>query len=76
MATHSSILSWRIPWTEEPGELQSRLSTHTWDISSPTRDRTHVSCVGRQIFNHRPLGSPSVSLLVQTLADRLNVTTP
>ena len=23
MATHSSILSWRIPWTEEPGELQS-----------------------------------------------------
>ena len=23
MATHSSILSWEIPWTEEPGELQS-----------------------------------------------------
>ena len=23
MAIHSSILSWRIPWTEEPGELQS-----------------------------------------------------
>jgi len=23
MATHSSILSWRIPWTEEPGKLQS-----------------------------------------------------
>ena len=22
MATHSSILSWRIPWTEEPGGLQ------------------------------------------------------
>ena len=22
-ATHSSILSWRIPWTEEPGRLQS-----------------------------------------------------
>ena len=21
--THSSILAWRIPWTEEPGELQS-----------------------------------------------------
>ena len=38
MATHSNILSWRIPWTEEPGRLQSvglhsqtglkRLSTH------------------------------------------------
>ena len=23
MATHSSILTWRIPWTEEPGELYS-----------------------------------------------------
>ena len=23
MATHSSILAWRIPWTDEPGELQS-----------------------------------------------------
>ena len=39
MATHSSILAWRIPWTEEPGRLQSMgsqnvgrdrsLSTHT-----------------------------------------------
>ena len=23
MATHSGILAWRIPWTEEPGGLQS-----------------------------------------------------
>ena len=23
MATHSSILAWRVPWTEEPGRLQS-----------------------------------------------------
>ena len=23
MATHSSILAWKIPWTEEPGKLQS-----------------------------------------------------
>ena len=23
MATHSSIIGWRIPWTEEPGRLQS-----------------------------------------------------
>ena len=34
MATHSSILTWRIPWTEEPGRLQSiglpRLSFHRW----------------------------------------------
>ena len=39
MATHSSVLAWRIPWTEEPGGLQSKgsesqtwlsNSTHTW----------------------------------------------
>ena len=33
MATHSSFLAWRIPWTEEPGGLQSmRLQTdrHNW----------------------------------------------
>ena len=30
MATYSSILAWRIPWTEEPGELQSmRLKSWT-----------------------------------------------
>ena len=23
MATHSNILAWKIPWTEEPGQLQS-----------------------------------------------------
>ena len=26
MATHSSILAWRSPWTEEPGGLQSMAS--------------------------------------------------
>ena len=33
MATHSSILAWRIPWTEEPGRLQSMRSQrvgHDW----------------------------------------------
>ena len=29
MATHSSIFAWRIPWTEEPGELQSMIPI--WD---------------------------------------------
>ena len=34
MATHSSLLAWRIPWTEEPGGLQSggvtELDTTQW----------------------------------------------
>ena len=31
MATHSSILAWRIPWTEEPGGLQSMLLQRVGD---------------------------------------------
>ena len=30
MATHSSILAWRIPWTEEPGKLQSLGVAKSW----------------------------------------------
>ena len=30
LATHSSILAWRIPWTEEPGGLQSMGSQRPW----------------------------------------------
>ena len=36
MATHSSILAWRIPWIEEPGRLQSMGSQrirHNWATS-------------------------------------------
>ena len=30
MATHCSILAWKIPWTEEPGGLQSMGLTNTF----------------------------------------------
>ena len=33
MATHSSILAWRIPWTEKPGGLQSMLNTGIMEIN-------------------------------------------
>ena len=39
MATHSSIFAWRIPWTEEPGGLQSMGSQrvrHDWAASTQT----------------------------------------
>ena len=36
MATHSSTLAWRIPWTEEPGGLQS-----TGGKESDTTERLH-----------------------------------
>ena len=35
MATHSSILAWRIPWTEEPGGLQSMGSQRVGDELAP-----------------------------------------
>ena len=34
MATHSSVLAWRIPWTEEPGGLQSTVSQRVGDGAS------------------------------------------
>ena len=33
MATHSSILAWRLPWTDEPGGLQSMGSVKELDIT-------------------------------------------
>ena len=36
MATHSSILAWRIPWTEEPGGLQSTGSLQSTDTTEVT----------------------------------------
>ena len=40
-ATHSSILAWRIPWTEEPGGLQST-GSHS---RTRLRDLTNFPCV-------------------------------
>ena len=43
MATHSSILAWKIPWTEVPGRLQSIGSQrvrHDWETS------LSLSCIG------------------------------
>ena len=39
MATHSSILAWRVPWTEEPGGLQS-LGSQRVDTTEATQDIT------------------------------------
>ena len=34
MATHSSILAWKTPWTEEPGRLQSTGSQRATSLSN------------------------------------------
>ena len=51
MATHSSVLAWRVPGTEEPGELLS--------MGSQRVTQTHVHRVGDAIQPSHPLSSPS-----------------
>ena len=58
IAAHSSILAWRIPWTEEPGGLQlwghkeldmtEGLSMHVSSFSSWGRELVMLSCLGLQ----------------------------
>ena len=45
MATHSSIFAWEIPWTEEPGRLQSMRSQrgrHDWGAEHTCKHRIKV----------------------------------
>ena len=69
MATHSNILAWRIPWTEDPGGLQSMGSptvghdratnTNYWSSTEPTANVRRSSGFSRQPptheLSHRPL---------------------
>ena len=49
MATHSSILAWEIPWTEEPGGLQSM----GWKELDTTEQPTHVhACTHTHTHTH------------------------
>ena len=45
MATHSSILAWRIPWMEDPGGLQS-----TGSQESGTTELLHFSFIFKLLF--------------------------
>ena len=42
MATHSSILAWRIPWTEEPGELHSPSGRQESDMTEQLNNHTSL----------------------------------
>ena len=62
MATHSSILAWKILWTEEPGGLQSMGSQrvrHDWVTNTHTH--THTPDLILSLF-HLPLISQRYSL--------------
>ena len=53
MAAHSSILVWKIPWTEEPGRLQfiglSRVRQYFATEPTHTHTHTHTSTLIRCI---------------------------
>ena len=46
MATHSSIVAWEIPWTEEPGGLQSMELHSPKRIHTHTHTHTHIHTTG------------------------------
>ena len=72
MATHSSTLAWKIPWTEEPGRLQSmgsrrvgqRLSDFTFTFHFHALEKemaTHSSVLAWRIpGTEEPRGLPSM----------------
>ena len=49
MATRSSVLAWRLPWTEEPGRIQSMGSQEldTAELPTPSHMQNGLSGVGR-----------------------------
>ena len=67
MATHCVILAWRIPWTEEPGGLQSmgsqivwqacalRALCFIWHYSEPSSCRMQRSCISFLNRQQKPL---------------------
>ena len=48
VATHSSILAWRVPWTEEPYGLQSMGSQRVGhDLATNTHTMVEIRCLGK-----------------------------
>ena len=60
MATHSSVLAWKIPWTEEPGGLQGVACGATVGLQ---RVRHNCTCTRMHTHTHTLSLSLSLSLL-------------
>ena len=53
MATHSSVLAWEIPLTEEPGRLQSMGLQKRWTgLSNKQKQQYTYTCVCVYIYTH------------------------
>ena len=51
MATHSSTLAWKIPWTEEPGRLQS-MGSLSWTQPSDFTFTFHFHALEKEMATH------------------------
>ena len=52
MATHSSTLAWKIPWTEEPGRLQSMGSQRVGHLLSDFTFTFHFPALEKEMATH------------------------
>ena len=69
MATHFSILAWRIPWTEEPGRLWSielHRVRHDWETKSFNDPKTVKNCCSKKVNLLCSSSLRSRALCVQT----------
>ena len=81
MATNSSVLAWRIPWTEKPGRLQSMGSHRVGHDWSDLAAAAAAGCIKLESFciAKETVSSVQISSVVQsclTLCDPLNCNTP
>ena len=51
MASHSSTLTWKIPWTEEPGRLQS-MGAKSWTRPSNFTFTFHFHALEKEMATH------------------------
>ena len=72
MATHSSILAWRIPWTEEPGwatlvhgvaKSRTRLSDFTFFLSLNVLSGNYSICISTELVSIYWFFSPSLFII-------------
>ena len=74
MAIHSSVLAWRIPWTEEPGGLQSMGSRVRHDWTDLACMHSHLSCSVSLFTMYSLVVDPADIVIMQPNSRLLNST--
>ena len=64
MATHSSVLAWKIPWTEEPGGLQSMGSQES-DTTKRLKHHHHTCDHRAILLSEKTTPTPTATVFEQ-----------